>query len=209
MKEENIFVSRFKYLLIFRGSCLNPVNAKGIPGGWEPESQFSVLRNWASVWHRSYRWRTLQLSGYILYISDFQKRWLYLDNPMHPQIKHCIVFWEGLKAFKWFCAPTLQIGFVCVYVELCVCVRLCVIMYVVFSCLRYPQPCFSGGTDFLGWFQCPQLTASCNAAMNVSDLPLPGTFMCVDVFGKNKQGAPWRCEGIRTSFLRGGDLKYF
>lgn len=44
---------------------------------------------------------------------------------MHPEIKHCIVFWERLKAFKWFCAPTLQIGFVCVYVELCVCVRVC------------------------------------------------------------------------------------
>lgn len=48
-KEKNIFVSRLKYLLIVRGSCLNPVNAKGIMGGCDPHSQASVLQMRVSV----------------------------------------------------------------------------------------------------------------------------------------------------------------
>lgn len=45
MKEKNILVSRLKYILIFRTSCLNSANAKGIMGSYDFHSQDSVLQN--------------------------------------------------------------------------------------------------------------------------------------------------------------------
>lgn len=68
MKKQNILVSRLKYLLNFRGSCLNPVNAREAviliarPVFCRNESQCGIDLIIGD---------TLQLFDFILYISDF------------------------------------------------------------------------------------------------------------------------------------------
>lgn len=68
MKEKTILVSRLKYLLNFRGSCLNPVNA------WEAMILIArpvFCRNESQCGIDLIISDTPQLSDFILYISDF------------------------------------------------------------------------------------------------------------------------------------------